>query len=97
MAAKRSTSKPKFPPRPPRRPPAIEKLKPEVTGHRLVYTSAVGPLGPVHRQALLTDGSHAERTVCGNWPGRPTSTTPVLDVEDSPCPVCFRGVKGVEV
>lgn len=79
------------------RPPAAKPEKPKVESHRLVYTHGVGPLGPVHRHALLSSGMYEERTVCGNWPGRPTPTTPVLDAEDDPCPVCFRGVEGVAV
>lgn len=90
---KAKASKPRFPPRQPYRAPAVERWKPSVEGHRLVYTHGVGPLGPVHRQALLSTGAYEDRTVCGNWAGRPTPTTPVLDVEDDPCPVCFRGTE----
>jgi len=65
--------------------------KPQVAKHRLVYIHGLGMFGNVHRHPVHDDGSFAERTVCGSWPGRATPTTPVLDATDSPCPTCFKG------
>lgn len=90
MPSSKKPRPPRFPPRVIYRPPAIRAEVPTAVEHQLVYTSGMGTLGAVHRHALLSNGERAKQTVCGNWPGRPTPTTPVLDVTDDPCPVCFR-------
>lgn len=68
-------------------PPLPKEPARVAVSHRFVYTSAVGPLGPVHRLAVFADGSSAGRTDCGNWPSRDDAPS---DLPDNRCPVCFR-------
>lgn len=72
--------------------PAIKVDAKKIETYRRVWTSAVGPLGPVHRLGVYADGSASERTVCGNWPGRATPP----DIQDNLCPVCFRNPRPSE-
>jgi hypothetical protein len=76
----------KNPPRSQFKPPPIKPVaKVETLDWREVWTSAVGALGPSHKQMRMADGSYAPRTVCGNWPGNETPN----NVPDNRCPVCF--------
>lgn len=72
--------------------PAIKADTKKIETYRNVWTSGVGPLGPVHRQPVYQDGSRDNKTVCGNWAGRATPP----DIQDNRCPVCFRNPRPSE-